>query len=58
MAGSNLALWPCELPFDLMDLLPDTHPLLILAPMQAVTDLAFMGVMERYGGPDVYVSSI
>ncbi|SDU11097.1 tRNA-U20a,U20b-dihydrouridine synthase [Verrucomicrobium sp. GAS474] len=29
-------------------------PLLILAPMQDVTDLPFMRVMERYGGPDLY----
>ena len=38
------------------DLLPETHPVLVLAPMQAVTDLPFMRVMERFGGPDVYVT--
>ena len=38
------------------DLLPADRPVLILAPMQDVTDLPFMRVMERFGGPDVYVS--
>lgn len=38
------------------DLLPRARPLLVLAPMQAVTDLPFMRVMERFGGPDVYVT--
>jgi tRNA-dihydrouridine synthase len=36
------------------DLLPGDRPLLILAPMQDVTDLTFWRVMARYGGPDVY----
>ena len=36
------------------DLLPSGRPLLILAPMQDVTDLAFWRVLARYGGPDVY----
>jgi tRNA-dihydrouridine synthase B len=36
------------------DLLPADRPLLILAPMQDVTDLAFWRVLSRYGGPDVY----
>jgi tRNA-dihydrouridine synthase B len=36
------------------DLLPDNRPLLILAPMQDITDLAFWRIMSRYGGPDVY----
>ena len=36
------------------DLLPADRPLLILAPMQDVTDLPFWRVMARYGGPDVY----
>jgi len=36
------------------DLLPLNRPLLILAPMQDITDLAFWRVMSRYGGPDVY----
>jgi len=38
------------------DLLPFQRPLLVLAPMQEVTDLAFLRVMHRYGGPDVYVT--
>ena len=39
------------------DLVPSERPLLLLAPMQAITDLAFMRVMERFGGgPDVYVT--
>ena len=36
------------------DLLPPARPALVLAPMQDVTDLAFMRVMARYGGPDVF----
>lgn len=36
------------------DLLPRHRPLLILAPMQDVTDLAFWRVLARYGGPDVF----
>jgi tRNA-dihydrouridine synthase B len=36
------------------DLLPDNRPLLILAPMQDITDLPFWRVLSRYGGPDVY----
>ena len=36
--------------------MPVACPILVLAPMQAVTDLPFMRVMARYGGPDVYVS--
>lgn len=35
-------------------LLASPAPLLALAPMQDVTDLAFMTLMARYGGPDVY----
>ena len=38
------------------DFLPEHRPLLLLAPMQDVTDLPFMRVMERFGGPDVYVT--
>lgn len=38
------------------DLWPEGRPGLVLAPMQAVTDLPFMRVMQRYGGPDVYVT--
>jgi tRNA-dihydrouridine synthase B len=36
------------------DLLPADRPLLILAPMQDITDLPFWRVLARYGGPDVY----
>jgi tRNA-dihydrouridine synthase len=36
------------------DLLPINRPLLILAPMQDITDLPFWRVMTHYGGPDVY----
>jgi tRNA-dihydrouridine synthase len=36
------------------ELLEGPEPLLALAPMQDVTDLPFMGLMARYGGPDVY----
>src|SRR5271169_3172124 len=36
------------------DLLPGERPLLILAPMQDITDLPFWRVLARYGGPDVY----
>ena len=36
------------------ELLPENRPLLILAPMQDITDLPFWRVMSRYGGPDVY----
>jgi tRNA-dihydrouridine synthase len=35
-------------------LLKGTEPLLALAPMQDVTDLAFWRVIARYGGADVY----
>jgi len=38
------------------DFLPADRPVLILAPMQDVTDLPFMRVMERFGGPDLYVT--
>ena len=40
--------------------LPSPHiagqPLTALAPMQDVTDLAFMGLIARYGAPDYYVT--
>jgi nifR3 family TIM-barrel protein len=36
------------------DLLPVGRPLLILAPMQDITDLEFWRVLSRYGGPDLY----
>lgn len=35
-------------------LLAQPEPVLALAPMQDVTNLAFMGLMTRYGGADVY----
>ena len=35
-------------------LLRRAAPLLALAPMQDVTTLAFMRVISRYGGPEVY----
>jgi tRNA-dihydrouridine synthase B len=35
-------------------LLAGHEPLLALALMQDVTDLAFWRVIARYGGPDVY----
>src|SRR5271154_3079306 len=36
------------------DFLPEGRPLLILAPMQDITDLPFWRLLSRYGGPDVY----
>ncbi len=41
-------------PAQFQDLLRSGGPLLALAPMQDVTDLAFWRVMARYGGADVY----
>lgn len=38
------------------DLLPEGRPALVLAPMQEVTDLAFMHVISRRGGPDWFVT--
>lgn len=38
----------------LCELLKAPSPVLALAPMQDVTDLAFMTLVSRYGGPDVY----
>lgn len=38
----------------LLPLIPKHRPLLLLAPMQDVTDLAFWKVLHKYGGPDVY----
>ncbi len=35
---------------------PDGRPVLALAPMQDVTDLAFMRVMDHFGGPDYFVT--
>lgn len=37
-------------------LLPSHRPALVLAPMQDVTDLPFMRLMARYGGPDLFVT--
>jgi tRNA-dihydrouridine synthase B len=37
-----------------LDLLKTPTPVLALAPMQDVTDLAFWRLMTRYGGADVY----
>ncbi len=36
--------------------LPTERPALVLAPMQDVTDLPFMRLMARYGGPDLFVT--
>ena len=38
------------------DLLPPHRPALVLAPMQAVTDLPFMRVLARRSSPDWFVS--
>jgi tRNA-dihydrouridine synthase len=38
------------------DLIPTERPALVLAPMQDVTDLAFMRTMHKFGGPDIYVT--
>jgi len=38
----------------LLPLIPKNRPLLLLAPMQDVTDLSFWHVLHKYGGPDVY----
>jgi tRNA-dihydrouridine synthase B len=35
-------------------LLQGSEPMLVLAPMQDVTDRPFWDLMHRYGGPDVY----
>lgn len=40
----------------MQSLLPENRPALVLAPMQDITDLAFMGVVDAYGGPDYYVT--
>ncbi|MGJ8672808.1 tRNA dihydrouridine synthase [Rubritalea sp.] len=40
----------------MLSLIPDHRPALVLAPMQDITDLAFMGVVDSYGGPDYYVT--
>lgn len=38
----------------LRQLFPKTRPVLVLAPMQDVTDLPFWKIMHEYGGPDIY----
>ena len=38
----------------LQELLARPEPILALAPMQDVTDLPFMRLMARYGGPDLF----
>ena len=38
------------------DLLPPLRPALVLAPMQAITDLPFMRVLARRSAPDWFVS--
>src|SRR6266540_2673683 len=44
-------------PFHQFDsLLRRPEPLLVLAPMQDVTDLPFWSLLSRYGGADVYVT--
>lgn len=40
----------------MQSLIPENRPALVLAPMQDITDLAFMGVVDSYGGPDYYVT--
>jgi tRNA-dihydrouridine synthase C len=40
----------------LRDFLPNDRPALVLAPMQSVTDLPFMRVIARRGGPDWFVT--
>ncbi len=37
-------------------LLPPGRPGLVLAPMQDITDLPFMQLSARYGGPDLFVT--
>lgn len=38
----------------LLPLFPPDRPVLVLAPMQDITDLPFWRIMHRYGGPDIY----
>jgi tRNA-dihydrouridine synthase B len=38
------------------DVLASPRPVLALAPMQSVTDLPFLKLMDAYGGADVYVT--
>ncbi|MEM9444088.1 MAG: tRNA-dihydrouridine synthase family protein [Verrucomicrobiota bacterium] len=39
---------------NICDFITNKRPVLLLAPMQDVTDLPFWRVMHRYGGPDIY----
>ncbi len=39
---------------NLVESIRGDRPLLLLAPMQDVTDLPFWRILHRYGGPDVY----
>jgi len=41
---------------DTLSVLPTDRPGLLLAPMQDITDLPFMRVVEAFGGPDIYVT--
>lgn len=41
-------------PLDLKKLFAAPAPVLVLAPMQDVTDLAFWRLLATYGGPDIY----
>src|SRR3954468_3619242 len=43
-------------PPSLPSLLANPEPILALAPMQDVTDLAFWNLMSRYDGADLYVT--
>ena len=45
---------PLNSPTSLQTLLRADDPLLVLAPMQDVTDLPFWRLMTRYGGADLY----
>ncbi|MEM6885096.1 MAG: tRNA-dihydrouridine synthase family protein [Verrucomicrobiota bacterium] len=38
----------------LRQLFPEKRPVMVLAPMQDVTDLPFWKIMHQYGGPDIY----
>lgn len=42
------------MPGSLRELMARPEPVLALAPMQDVTDLPFMRLMARYGGPDLF----
>ena len=54
MASANQNLLTSIPAKELENLLAQPAPILALAPMQDVTDLPFMRLMARYGGPDVY----